>query len=169
MDGDAQARLFVALWPDPAVRRSLRERRDLWQWPRGSTPVRTERLHVTLHFLGSVSVARIPDLRAALEVPFEPFALEFGEPKLWPHGIAVLEPAAIPPELMLLHARLGAALESLGMQLEARAYKPHVTLARRAMKATVPAAVAPVRWEVGGYALMESTSDGYAVLQDFPV
>lgn len=168
MDGDAQSRLFIALWPDPQVRHGLRTLRDAWEWPRSSTPVKNERLHMTLHFLGSVSTSRIPELREALTVPFEPFELEFGLPKLWPHGIAVLEPHTIPDQLMQLHAALGGALQRLEMPVEERAFRPHVTMARRAVKATVPEGGPALTWAIEGYALMESAAGGYTVLQQYP-
>lgn len=168
MDGDAQSRLFIALWPDPQVRHALRTWRDAWDWPRSATPVRNERLHMTLHFLGSVSASRIPELRQALTVPFEPFELEFGVPKLWPHGIAVLEPHAIPGQLVQLHADLGGALQRLEMPVEERAFRPHVTMARRAVKATAPQGGPALTWAIRGYALVESTAGGYAVLQQYP-
>jgi 2'-5' RNA ligase len=167
MNGDVQSRLFIALWPDPQVRHVLRTWRDTWDWPRGSTPVKNERLHMTLHFLGSVSSARIPELREALPVPFQPFELEFGQAKLWPHGIAVLEPNAVPGQLVQLHADLGGALRRLDMPVEERAFKPHVTMARRAVKATVPEGGPPLTWAVDSYALMESTAGGYTVLQQY--
>ena len=167
MDGDAQSRLFIALWPDPRVRHLLREWRDAWEWPRGASPVKNERLHMTLHFLGSVSSARIPELREALALPFEPFELEFGEQKLWKHGIAVMEPHAPPGQLVQLHATLGEALTRLEMPVEERAFKPHVTLARRAVKAAVPASGPTLTWAVKGYALMESAAGGYTVLQNY--
>lgn len=167
MSGDAQSRLFIALWPDPQVRQVLRTWRDAWDWPRGATPVKNERLHMTLHFLGSVSSARISELREALAVPFASFELEFGQPKLWPHGIAVLEPHTAPGQLVQLHADLGAALQRLDMPVEERAFKPHVTMARRAVKATVPERGPALTWPVEGYALMESTAGGYTVLEHF--
>lgn len=167
MSGDAQSRLFIALWPDPQVRHVLRAWRDAWDWPRGATPVKNERLHMTLHFLGSVSTARIPELREALAVPFEPFEIEFGQPKLWPHGIAVLEPHAAPGQLVQLHTELGSALRQLGMPVEERAFKPHVTMARRAVKALPPEGGPALTWAVDGYALMESTAGGYSVLQQY--
>ncbi|MGZ8289416.1 MAG: RNA 2',3'-cyclic phosphodiesterase [Telluria sp.] len=168
MDGDAQARLFIALWPNAQVRHVLRAWRDAWQWPRGASPVKPERLHMTLHFLGSVGVERIPALREALaRVPFEAFELEFGVQKLWPHGIAVMEPLSTPVQLVQLHSDIGAALESLQMPVEARAYKPHVTLARRALQAGVPELGPSLKWNIDGFALMESAAGGYTVLEHY--
>lgn len=168
MSGDAQSRLFIALWPDPQVRHVLRNWRDAWEWPRGATPVKPERLHMTLHFLGSVGNERIAELREALALPFESFELALGQATLWPHGIAVLEPHAAPAQLLQLHADLGAALERLGMPVDERSFKPHVTMARRAAKAIVPATGPALMWPVDGYALMESSAGGYRVLQTYP-
>ena len=158
------ARVFIALWPDQATRDALRAWRDRWTWPRNASPVRTERLHVTLHFLGNVARAQLPALTAALAVPITPFVLEFGHPELWPHGIAVLAPDSVPEPLLRLQRDLGERLPALGLQPEARAYRPHVTLARRAADAIMPLSGPAVRWTVDGYALMESAPDGYRVL-----
>lgn len=170
MNSVSSTRLFLALWPDPAVRHALRERRDLWDWPRGASPVHPDKLHVTLHFLGSVPSERVPDLRRGFAVPFTPFALTFGVPRLWHNGIAVLEPASEPPELLQLHADLSSALVALGLQPEARKYRPHVTFARRASGAEVPPAPPPLTWQVNGYALVESQPDNggvYRVLEHY--
>ena len=167
----AASRLFIALWPDEAIRHQLAQRRDAWTWPRSTSPVRSDRLHVTLHFLGGVERELIPELSDALAVPFAPFALELGRAQLWPHGIAVLEPLAVPAALMHLHARLEKALAGAGIVTDARAYRPHVTLARRAGGTTPPADAAPLRWHVGGYRLMESrpgVGGGYIPLRGYP-
>ena len=165
-----QARLFVALWPAREVRAALREWRDAWTWPSSSSPVRAEQLHVTLHFLGNVARDRIPELAAGLGVPFEPFELEFGHPELWHGGIAVLAPDAVPQPLLDLHASLGVALEGLGMTPEGRPYKPHVTMGRRAGNAVAPVAGPAIRWQINGYALMESkvgAGSEYGVVQRY--
>ena len=169
-DSVPTARLFVALWPDPAIRHALRERRDAWDWPRGASPVDTSKLHMTLHFLGGIPTERLPELQAGLAVPFTPFSLSIGVPTLWSHGIAVLEPHEEPPGLLQLHAKLSEALVALGLEPEARTFRPHVTLARRANKAVVPPESAPLQWDIAGYALVESkpgNGGGYTVLQEY--
>lgn len=164
------SRLFVALWPDPAIRHALRERRDAWDWPRGASPVDTDKLHMTLHFLGSIPSERVPELQTCLAVPFTPFSLSLGVPKLWSHGIAVLEPHVEPPELLTLHAELAASVAALGLEPEARKFRPHVTLARRADNAVLPAEGERLAWDITGYALVESkpgSGGGYTVLQEY--
>ena len=150
------ARLFLALWPSEGVREALLAWRDGWRWPRGATPVQAERLHLTLHFIGSVPRARLPELADGLQVPFRPFDLKLGHPALWKYGIAVLEPDVVPEPLLELQAALGAALHRLGLPPEQRPYRPHVTLARRADGAIPPADGPPIRWRARSYALMQS-------------
>lgn len=162
------SRLFLALWPSPAVRHQLRERRDAWQWPRGATPVHGDKLHLTLHFLGSVPSARLPELLDGCSVPFERFRIDLGTPVLWPHGIAVLAPFEAPPQLLALHARLGEALIALGLQPEARAFRPHVTMARRAHGVALPDAGSTIAWQADRYALVESRDGVYSVLREYP-
>jgi len=125
---------------------------------------------MTLHFLGGVPSERVPELRRGLSVPFSPFTLSLGIPAVWPNGIAVLEPHSEPPALLQLHADLSAALLALGMQPEARKFRPHVTFARRANGAVVPPASALLTWPIDSYALVESkpgNGGGYTVLQEY--
>jgi len=160
------SRLFLALWPSPGVREALLAWRDCWRWPRGATPVQAERLHLTLHFIGSVPRAHVPALAEALVAPLQPFALRFGRAMLWEYGIAVAEPLDAPARLLALHAALGKIVQAQGLPLDPRPYRPHVTLARRAAGATALAGPA-LRWQVRSYALMESRPDGYAVVRRY--
>jgi 2'-5' RNA ligase len=163
-------RVFLALWPDAAVRHQLREWRDLWVWPRGATPVHTDKLHLTLHFLGNQPAESLPALLDGLAVPMTPFRLQLGVAELWHNGIAVLSPLSAPPELLDLHAALSSALPGVGLQPEARDYRPHVTMARRARGAEAPANGPAIDWEIDRYALVESkTGDGsgYTVLREY--
>jgi 2'-5' RNA ligase len=163
-------RLFLALWPDPAVREQLRAWRDLWDWPRGASPVHTDKLHLTLHFLGNQPGESLPGLLDGLAVPVTPFRLRLGVAELWHNGIAVLSPSSVPQELLDLHAALSGALPGVGLQPEERAYRPHVTMARRAGKAGIPPGGPGIDWRIDHYALVESkTGDGsgYTVLREY--
>ena len=165
--GPGTARLFLALWPAPAVRDALRTWRDAWTWPRGASPVHADKLHVTLHFLGDLPSARLPELAAGFAVPFTPFSLRIAHAAIWHKGVAVLEPLEEPPGLLALHANLSQALLGLGLQPEARTYRPHVTMARRAAGAGVLDAGQVVDWQVDRYVLVESRSGVYTVLREY--
>jgi 2'-5' RNA ligase len=163
-------RLFLALWPDPAVRHQLREWRDLWDWPGGAAPVNTDKLHLTLHFLGNQPSDALPALLDGLAVPMTPFRLELGVAELWHNGIAVLSPVSPPQALLDLHAALSAALPGVGLQPEARGYRPHVTMARRARGAEVPQSGPAIDWQIDHYTLVESrpgNGGGYTVLREY--
>lgn len=163
------ARLFIALWPDPAVRVALAAWSEHWQWNAAARRVHAERMHLTLHFLGDVPRALLPALQPALRLPFAPFSLLLGRAAVWRGGIAVLEPERVPQRLHLLHRALGEALRGLALPVETRPYRPHLTLARRASLALPPAQGPQLRWPVRGYALVESLSTmGYEVLQAYP-
>lgn len=168
--GTPCTRLFLALWPDADARARLCARRDAWAWPRNAAPVPADKLHLTLHFLGAVPDQRVPLLLDGLAVPFTPFTLRIGRPVLWHNGIAVLEPYETPPALPDLHARLAQALPGLGLAPEARAYRPHVTMARRAGGVALPPAGDPVAWLADRYALVASRpgdGGGYTVLREY--
>lgn len=133
-------------------------------------PVPVERLHLTLHFLGEVPLHRLLELKPALRVAWRSFDLLLGRAELWPHGVAVLRPVAPPAPLLQLHASIGEALQGLALPFEARAFRPHVTLARHAHGATPPAQDHALRWRVRSYALVESLPQpaaSYRVLQRY--
>ena len=158
-------RLFIALWPTPAVRAALCERRNAIGWPPRAGVVRDERLHLTLHFIGDVPPALWPRLPRELQVPTPPIELELGAAQQWPHGLVVLPVLGVPAPLVALHAALAGALSALGLPVDRRAFRPHVTLARRAPGALVPGSMPTLRWRASGYALVNSDpADGYRVL-----
>jgi 2'-5' RNA ligase len=70
----------------------------------------------------------------------------------------VLEPSDTPAGLATLHADLAALLRAQGLRVEARAFRPHVTLARHAQGAMPPAEPPAIEWAVRGYALVRSHS-----------
>jgi len=161
-------RLFIALWPDAAVHAWLRECDAAIGWPPGAARPGPERWHVTLHFLGAVPRVQLPRLLAALQQPFDPFAFVLGRVMAWPRGLVVLEPARPVPALHALHAALGTALQRAGQGVEARPFKPHVTLARRAARAALHATVPAPPWPVSAYALVASAGGRYRNLALYP-
>lgn len=161
-------RLFLALWPDAAVRQRLADAQSAWAWPPQAVPVPLERLHLTLHYLGELGDDAVIELRDRLPALPAPFELAFGQHALWPHGIAVLEPLAVPPGLVALHAALSQTLHAIGLRTDERAFRPHVTLARHAQATPLPADGPRCAWPVRGYALVHSVSGPplrYDVLQ----
>lgn len=163
-------RLFLALWPSAAERAALVRYRAPWGCPPGSAPVKAERLHLTLHFIGQVERRRLNEVSAGLAVPFEPLALDFSRAEIWPRGLAVLPVTETPCELRRLHALLGDALRRLDLPVEQRIFRPHITLARRAAGTNPPSEPAQLRWQVSDYALVESllgSSGGYLTIRHY--
>jgi 2'-5' RNA ligase len=168
-EAPASARLFLALLPGGAEQVALAAHAAAWRWNADVARYRPSDWHLTLHFIGPVPRSRLDELKTALDVPVTPFELRFGEPMLWPHGLAVLLPMATPPALQALHDTLGVHLRQLGLRTDERPYRPHLTLARRAAQAAPPEPPAWV-WPVHGYALVESTGRPearYGVLRRF--
>lgn len=164
-------RLFLALWPDWRLRSALALYRDAWHWPAHARRVRTDKLHLTLHFIGAVPAARAAGLLSGLAVPFDAFEVVLDRPAVWPQGLAVLEPQTVPPPLAALHAVLGEVLHAADLPVAARPFIPHVTLARRAVGARPSAQAVALHWAVSGYVLVASrlgAEGGYRVLARYP-
>jgi 2'-5' RNA ligase len=161
-------RLFVALWPDASAHTWLREADSAVAWPRGAARAGPERWHITLHFLGAVPQPALPTLLPALQTPFDPFGFELGRVEAWPRGLVVVEPAQSAPALQDLQTALGQAVQRCGLPVESRAFKPHVTLARRAAGARLATPSPPQRWPVAAYALVASAGGRYRNVALYP-
>ncbi len=143
-DPPAAPRLFLALTlPSAAsesllgVQRALRGRHaaaraGAVRW------IAARQFHLTLSFLGATPPAALPGVLACAErvcAAGAPLELEiagrlviFGEPQLAKAVVASVGQAS--PELHALHNALALALAGLDFKPEARAFTPHVTLAR---------------------------------------
>jgi len=163
-------RMFLALWPDDAGRKALARHIESWTWPEAGDRYRPADWHVTLHFLGKVAAGRLAQLATGLRVPFDAFDLVLDQPERWPRGLAVLGASALPEQLADLHERLARTIALLGLPVEQRRYRPHVTLARHAAAALPPSHWAPVVWPVRGYTLVLSTGrpeERYRVIESY--
>lgn len=130
-------RLFIAInLPDSerqAIHHATAPLRDA---ARAVTWVAPECIHLTMKFLGEQSpeaVASVRDAVGTVARRFQPLRLDVGGVGAFPHlraprifwmGIAG------DPKLELLHHDLEIACEKLGHEVEARAFRPHVTLGR---------------------------------------
>jgi len=153
-------RLFFALWPGDAVRSQLaRWSREL-QTACGGRPVRTENLHLTLAFLGSVEEAKVAEIeRAAGEVAPRAATLVLDEPGYWKHNrIAWAGASVIPPDLEGFVAELRDALGRSHIGFDAKGFVSHVTLLRDAREPRAMPTLEPIEWRLGGFALVQSVT-----------
>ena len=106
--------------------------------------VRPENIHLSLKFLGEVEEAREPELRRALKQAAgtgtepRPLTLQISGFGVFPdyHRPHVVWAGVTPdPALELLQHGVEQAFVPLGFPTEARAFRPHVTLARAARDA----------------------------------
>jgi 2'-5' RNA ligase len=154
-------RLFFALWPDDALRQALRAR---VAGILGSVDGRRqgpEQWHVTLEFMGLVPLQRQPALRAAADrVNPSPITIRFDRVEHWSKPqVVCLVASQVPDGLAALVAQLHAALVAEGFTLDARPFKPHVTLARKVRAGADTPLEPPFTWQSPGFALVRSVTD----------
>ena len=153
-----QARLFFALWPDPALQAALAQIGRELQRRLGGRPTRQESIHLTLAFLGDVALDKMGDVHeAAARTAFEPFAFTVDAVGCWNHnGVAWVGPRATPPPLLQLVGSLAAALLDAGFRVDGRPYAAHVTLVRKARCKAIDPTIAPVQWRAKEFVLVRS-------------
>ncbi|WP_219115339.1 RNA 2',3'-cyclic phosphodiesterase [Janthinobacterium sp. UMAB-56] len=157
-------RLFYALWPDAATRAAL----AAWQARLQGKPVRADKLHLTLAFLGQRPASELPallDILAQLPARAMPLVFDHAShfPKLALAWAALAQPS---PALLDLRAACmhGLAQQGLAPRFEHDRFTPHVTLARQAPPAKQD--FAPVAWQADELVLVESIkrSGDYRIL-----
>ena len=130
-------RLFVALDIPSEIRERIAEcMTRLRQYAPDARWVKPESLHVTLKFLGEVDETRLPQIQNALQqIEGVPFSLAFRNTGFFPNArsprvfwIGVEASEALP----VLARSIDEKLHVLGFEAEARAFSPHLTLARAA-------------------------------------
>lgn len=145
-------RVFLALWPDEQARAQAAAQRIQVR----GRHVPEDNLHVTLLFIGMLTAERRTTLEAALaQVEGESFEITLDRREVTRRGIAWLGMTEVPPELRRLHAAVSATCEALGIELERRPLRPHMTLARRA-RPQRPVIIEPISWAVHEFALVRS-------------
>lgn len=171
--GLTPSRLFFALWPSPGVQQALSRQAQACRRECGGRSPGTERLHLTLAFLGDVERARHPLLAAiggSLAAPA--FDLVIDRIEYWRHNrIVYAAPSRVPDALPALVLALRQRLAVAGWPAEERSFAPHVTLVRDAQRAPASVAFAPLVWPVDTIRLVETIrEDGkaaYRMLQSW--
>lgn len=129
-------RLFVAVWPPPPA---IAELETVLAAVRASAPqlrwTTREQWHLTLAFLGEVADDHMPELqqrlaRAAGRHP--PLTLRFAGSGRFGGRVLFLALDGDVQALKRLAASAGAAARRVGIAVEDRPYRPHLTLARAA-------------------------------------
>jgi 2'-5' RNA ligase len=153
--------------------------------------IRPEGVHVTLKFLGEVSVRQLPAIKLAIQeavVGHSPFELEFSNIGTFGgrEGLRIMW-VGIAGDVLRLEAlvrAVNAALAVVGFEPERRPFRPHLTLGR--VRDEIPTrqraeievavgkmAVPPSAWRTAQVSLMRSrlTTAGasYEVLATFPL
>lgn len=153
-------RLFFALWPDHRQRERLRDIITPLAKSVEGKAVDRRNWHVTLAFIGAFPAHRVPYLlQRAAEIQVEPFRLNFDRFEFWPRPkVASLVAATVPPELEALVDALNVVLADLGLRVEDRNYRPHITVVRNARTFETERLAQRAGTEWSGFELVESVS-----------
>lgn len=150
-------RLFFALWPPAGFQDSVVARTRAFVGSK-ALAVASRDLHVTLAFPGNSNAAqRACYEQAASAVRGTAFRLQLDQLGQWPKArVLWLAPSTVPAALTALVQNLNVALSSCGFVPEARAYRPHMTLARKYPGAFATTPVEPLGWLVEQLVLVVS-------------
>jgi RNA 2',3'-cyclic 3'-phosphodiesterase len=176
-------RVFFALWPDEDLRVRIACAAAALHLPGHARRVPPKNFHLTLAFLGEVSVAKLAVL---LEIGRDQRAarctLNFETFDYWPEPKVVVALASeTPPALIGLSTGLhqDSALHDVA-HIRGRSRAPpgvplraHVTLARKVTQAPVLQAMSPLTWSADSFSLVRSDTSGlhsvYTVVDTWPL
>jgi len=148
----AVIRAFIAIELPAEVQQSLeevmRQLRQRLQTLPGSAVcwVPAGNIHLTLKFLGDVSLANLDMLTEMLLTEVKthpPFEFSVGGVGAFPHAKSprvVWVGVQAPPELLTLQSAISSKVEKLGYSREERPFSPHLTLGRVSRNSTNPEA-----------------------------
>jgi RNA 2',3'-cyclic 3'-phosphodiesterase len=172
-------RLFFALWPDEMARQSLAQGAGAAVRRCGGRPVPTPSLHLTLTFIGSVSLVRVGELEsmarslAMTQARSAPLDVELLQLVHWPRPQILCALAAQSSGVRDLAAALLQGATAGGFSPDPKPFQPHVTLARKVRKPPELPRLRPVTWRFASFALVDSRTDSagpvYSVVASFPL
>ena len=164
------ARLFFAVWPEPAAARELAQVALSLAELAGGKPMPAEKIHMTLAFLGSLDEEQAGSaVAAAARVKGAPIAMAIDSVGSFRRAkVGWAAPSAPNPDLAALQQALADGLRGRGFELEDRAFTPHATLVRKIARAIPGAPMPAVEWRSRALTLVESTGNGrYEVMESW--
>ncbi len=136
-------KLFIALWPDEAVRAALAAGLPALARAAGGRPTSPRNLHLTVAFIGPIDDQRFGDV-AGLLAATRPSSFTLVLDRLdafVSQRVLFRAPSRCPAELLDAQQMLIARLAAAGVPVDQRPFRPHVTLARRCDRAALAALV----------------------------
>lgn len=177
-------RLFIAVPIDDSVRHNL-ARVGTAAGARGVSWVKPENMHLTLAFLGEVEESRVIEVEDAVYAATEAGASAL---QLQAQGLGAFpteEKARVlwaglvgdVPQLIELQSRLVTELKAAGFEVDAKRFRPHITLARFRWPQPLPARLPRLHvfgeWQANELQVIESHlhSSGarYVIRADVPL
>lgn len=128
-------RVFVALDVPQRTKDNLeRSSAQFADFSTGGNYIPKQNYHITLHFLGEVAESDLIYIQSAMDAVKDLPAPELSVNKFvdMRSGDVVCAKFCANAELSAIHEQLGARLEQSGFAVEHRAYRPHVTVIRKA-------------------------------------
>ena len=148
-------RLFFALWPPPEAAQALSEWAGALEGASAGKPTAVEKIHLTLAFLGEADPAKA--LAAGRRVRGRAFDFPVDLARYWRENhIVWVGPKTMPRELEQVVRDLHAALREQGFGLDARPFRAHITLLRKARAPRTLAALPSIAWRVSEFLLVRS-------------
>lgn len=140
----------------------------------GGRVVAKDNIHLTLAFLGSLSLERTDELRAiGSSLRTGRFDLDLTRAGCWKRSqIGWIAPEQVPATLDLLVLRLHDLVSRSGIPVDDKPFRPHVSLLRKA-KCSAKAASPGIRlaWSVDSFALIGSrtlhTGPVYSTIEEW--
>ena len=167
-------RLFFALWPTGAVRDAV-DHFSRHAIRKRAKRVPARNLHITLAFAGSVTAGVRDCLESGAEqIQAEPFDLRIDTVGYWPRPRIIWAGSGQSPRAAWgLVKSLRELFLVCDLQPEARAWQPHITLARKAGQGLEIKQMGPVDWSISDFCLVESVTEesgaSYRILRRWPL
>ena len=168
-------RLFFAVLADPATRERIAAAAASLALSLGCRLVTRDNYHMTLAFVGNVAARQLPILVAiGAAQRMTECSVRFDAYEHWPRtGVIVAAARTTPAALEQLSHQLYRDLARHRWALDAKRWRPHVTLARKVTQAPVLQAMSSFDWLMREFCLVSSDTSGaqsaYTVVRTWPL